>query len=175
MKHDPKALPRLRIAYTTRAGTHHMTVHYATGTDANLAATNGQALANQLKTLMASDQSFTGADFIPPGTNVANPVTWTVVAGTATPPAVDRRRALELSFVGRTVGGCRSRLFFFVETLDNDANYRLTTSEQPLFAPIVTFLNSNAACPVAADGLAAVWKQYANISDNKYWVRKVRG
>lgn len=173
--HLVTAMPRSKVHYATTNASHHMVLHWAPGTDAALAATNATAVLNQLKVFVRTGVSFDVHEFAPAGSNIFNPTTWTPIAGTNPSAVLAYAYATCISFSGRTVGGCRARLFVFTDCWAADSNYRQTESENSGLTAVFNWLNSTSSPLTALDGLGPVWKRYINVSENRYWVKHLRG
>lgn len=176
MKHDPKGMVRVRVRYALAWTNHVMNIHLAPNTDAATALNAVNNVLGQMKQLLCTDEQFYAADLIPAGTNIGNPLAGFQpvlgVGNAANRPA--NAAAGVVTFVGRTVAGTKARLFIFSDELNLDRNYRIDPAEWTPLAAITSWMNSTACPLVALDGLAPVWKTYANFSPHKHWVRKLR-
>lgn len=176
--HDPKLFPRIRLHYHTTAGTHTMTVHVSGVTDnaSGLAAAN--SIANGFKTLLRqTTEGFDSADLILSGTNVANQITgFTPITGGVTgQPNPAGPSVYEVSFIGRTFGGVRARCFLFTTQYQGEANWRIERGEQTVIVdPVLNYLQNLSTPIVAPDGNIPIWKNYCNLTVNRYYLRRAR-
>lgn len=110
----------------------------------------------------------------PSGSTVANIVTTGIEgnsygSGTGTAQNV----AGYVDFVGRSSGGRRVRLAVFgVNNIGTD--YRFVAGENADVTAARAVLNGTANTFIAIDGIAAVWKSYANAGFNARWQREIR-
>lgn len=79
-----------------------------------------------------------------------------------------------LTFVGRTVGGVRSRLTFFGYDGSVPIDFRLTPADLAMIGVAVGILNSQAFIYLGADAGRPTWYNYANFGYNAYWQRNNR-
>lgn len=173
-RHDPKALPRMKLRYTGATGAHAMTFHLpagATPADASGVAANAAAA---FKALIGSAYSFTSADFAVAGSNVFNPIAFTPVTGTNTNGAVASLKAGVMSFAGKTTLGTRTTVFVFTDQGWTQVNYRIGTPLPASVNTALTWLNSLTAGFVAADGLVPVFHTYANYDSQEHYVKRLR-
>lgn len=172
--HSPTAMPRSQLHYTAAGTGHILLLHWAPGTDATLAQTNATAVANQFKTISPTNLVFDGHSYAPAGSNIFNPTAWTNITGTATGTINASFAPGYYSFVGRTVGGCRTRLYLYAMTAIPDANWRVEGAEAAAWQAVITWLNSTSSPLVARDGLGVIWKNYANAGFNAHYQKKSR-
>lgn len=111
------------------------------------------------------------------GGAVSYPVTWTGASsygGTGTP---HEESAYYISFVGRSLGGHRNRVFTFGygEAADvSGHDFRVQAADSTLVAAALAVLESTSGTPCAIDGDDTNWHQYANLGVNAYWRNKIR-
>jgi len=129
---------------------------------ANLA---GQMVAT---TITGLEQSLAGSNI-----RLLHPYTGAQPTGTGTNIDNDQR-ARTLSFVGRTAGGHKSRLFVFGIDAFSEGDYRVDTTESTFVAAVVTQLVNTPGVFLGIDGLAPVWHSYANIGYNDHWIKVYR-
>lgn len=110
----------------------------------------------------------------PVGSDIFNPVVSGIEGNTygiSGHPASDA--ATFWSWVGRTAGGRRIRLFVFgMGGMGTD--YRYNPGEDSHVDNVVAALNTAAGNIIAIDGLQPVWKSYANAGVNDLWVKNLR-
>lgn len=139
---------------------------------------NVDDILTALNPFMPTDWTFLQSRTALPGSSVSVPFgfTPTAFAGVVTPFL--GAAAAFVSFVGRTGGGVRSRLYALGAGLTamggttGISNYRLTAVENTSVASVVSALNSSPL--VAVDGLEPVWKPYANVGFNAHWQKALR-
>lgn len=106
--------------------------------------------------------------------NVSNPVPWTVmtggVSGIMNPTIYPRY----ISFIGRSRGGRRVRIFVYGTSIAVTDDYRLNFSESSAIEASLAALNSPSSIFMAIDGTRPIWKAYANQGYNAYHQRKRR-
>jgi len=108
------------------------------------------------------------------GSNVSNPVAWSLVTGASSTALLPPNYPRFVSFVGRSPNNRRVRIYLYGTTLAISDDYRLNFSESAAIQDAVAYLNS-VACPfVAVDGFDPVWKLYGNQGYNSYHERKRR-
>lgn len=84
-----------------------------------------------------------------------------------------------ISFVGRTFGGRRTRIYFLgigrdpSETPEGTSKYRLTTAQNAAVAALQNALDTSLV--VGIDNTHPDFHEYANLGYNAYWQRKARG
>lgn len=109
------------------------------------------------------------------GSNVRNPQTFSgnTTYGSGTELDTDGR-ARALSFVGRSAGGRKVRLFMFGARPIPEGDYRLDISESAGVLAAVAALNTPAAAFLSIDELKPVWANYANVGYNDHWIKEYR-
>lgn len=162
---------RYKIIYTNSGKQHVQDIRYV-GTlasfDSELAAV-WSAMSAQLKATVIDDVQFAAL-----GSNVFNSVASSLVSntygsGVGTVPYV----GLFNSFIGRSSGGRRARIYFF-GAVDTGTDYRYVAGENAAIDATVALLNAVGSGIVAIDNLKPVWKTYANGGYNAYWQRESR-
>lgn len=142
-------------------------------------------LFNDIKSLLPTDLTVSGARYAALGSTVSLPATAPAApAGTATPQAY--QKPAYFSFVGRSRGGRRVRWTFlgaaYVSASAAAANdYRVTSAENTAVATAVT--NISGWCSLGGtdglygiDGTAnAIIKPYIDLGYSAYWTRTSRG
>ena len=172
--HSNVAMPRSRVHYTAAGQAHNVIFHWAAGTDAALAATNAASVCTQLLPVTCTDVIYDGHDYAPAGSNIFNPTAWTNKTGTFAGTRGVNNKALYFSLVGRTAGACRARLYFFINTTPADTSFRINPGEWNALTTVLTWMNSTSCPLVARDGLAPVWKTYANVGQHYHYVKVAR-
>lgn len=166
----------LFLDYSTCGENHTCMVRYGTGASA------GDAMALLDALLTALDPGLTQLDVIGArvrdlGGSVTYPVTWSGDAQYGGTPGPHYKSAAYLDFVGRSIGGRRSRIAIFgpgdfFDVANSD--YRFTTADSATIAAAVAVLEGGVDVPVSIDGDAVNWNQYANTGVNAYWRNRIR-
>jgi hypothetical protein len=169
----PSNTDRYRLGYSDGFNTHHLIMRTGGVTDAE-AITALAAFLTAASNLIA-EITITSFDFAPQGSDVFNPIVWTGAAtfGSGALPALDR--PFSYSFVGRSTGGHKARVYLFAVDTPNDDNWRKTAAENGNVADAIAALASNPGCFVAIDGIPPVWHPYANFGANDHWTKVIRG
>lgn len=109
------------------------------------------------------------------GSNVSNVVVSGIEGNTYGAGGVTsgNDRSKFLGFVGRSTAG-RKVSFRVYSVADINGSYRLDPSEAPNIGTAVAILNGTANLGLAVDGIKALWKSYANTTDDGYWQRRLR-
>ena len=118
--------------------------------------------------------SFYSADWAAQGTNVRNPISWSVIDGTATPLNDPVRHSRSASFVGRSPDGRKTRLFFYGMPFGPDDTYRVEASLVPALADMITDLNALTSRVGTISGSAPIYQPYVNIRNNANWQTELR-
>jgi hypothetical protein len=129
---------------------------------------------NVIKPMVYSAVTFTGLRFAATGSNISNPVAWTPITGTAagTQNASDYPKFV--SFIGRSLGGRRVRIYVYGVNVQVSDDYRLVGTENATVNAGKDFLNGPSGIFSAIDGQKPVWKAYGNTGYNAYHQRKRR-
>lgn len=112
--------------------------------------------------------------FRPALSTVSNPVVTGIEGnayGSGTPITLEEPQYVD--FVGRSSGGRRNRITIFGIS-DLGANYRISAGEFTSVDDVITLLSADPDFGIAIDGLATIWKTYANTGQNYHWQRKQR-
>lgn len=129
--------------------------------------------------IMPTDWTFLGARVAVAGSDISNPFALGVTpfSGDVTPNLAEA--PAYVSYVGRSSTGRRGRLFLLGAGLSPAGdtgiynNYRATTAESAAVQTVINVLN--AFDPLAIDGNAIVWNNYANLGYHSYWQKELRG
>ncbi len=162
------------IIYTNNGTTHRMMARTLVGLTAASMSTNFQSIFAALTgTLNAT--TIVGMEKASKGSGVRNPQTYsgTTTFGSGTELDTDGR-ARALSFVGRSAGGRKSRLFLFGVKAIPEGDYRVDTTESAGVASAVIALNLPAGSFLSIDELKPIWKAYANIGYSDHWIKEYR-
>jgi hypothetical protein len=106
--------------------------------------------------------------------NVTNPVVWTGNATYGSGAAPENSIPNFISFIGRSAGGRRARVFVFGFKLNYPSNYRFEAGENADVDDARAQLDAYANRWLTIDTLDAVWNAYANTGVNAYWQRQIR-
>jgi len=129
---------------------------------------------NNNKSLWGTDVNFHSADWAAAGSSVRNPVSWTPIVGTGTPPTFNTRFSRSGSFVGRSPDGRKVRLFIYGWVYAEDATYRIYGSEDALLQDAIDDLNALTSRVGTISGSAPIFKPYINMRNNAYWQTELR-
>jgi hypothetical protein len=171
----PESTPRYIVHYQVLGGPEHSLQVRAPATVSPAAF--GTFINSFLSPLVADLWQITilGVDFIPSGTNVGNPVITGIEGNTyGSGSSSQASIPLSLSFVGRSSGGRRGRIFLFGFKI-GDPNYRFAPGENVGLDAARAVLVGASGYPLAIDGLELVFKPYANMGWNDHWIRELRG
>jgi len=108
------------------------------------------------------------------GSDIRNPVTWTGATSYGLGAPSDISQAATLSFVGRSNGGHKNRVFMFGAKSIAFDDYRIGSGENTSVLNALTVLNGLPNGFLSIDGLKPVYKAYANLNVNQHWVKKLR-
>lgn len=170
---------RVLVDYTSNTRSHTAQFRYAGAgaPDAAFLTAVGQMMV-VMESFMAVDYNLTGWRYVPQGGDFSIDIADTPPSVTGIGTTTLGEAPAFLSFVGRSLGGKRCRLYFIgtnVSPADEGGgigNYRLTPSESTALQDALDIL---VAAPfVAIDGLEPVWKDYANAGYHSYWQKAVR-
>lgn len=168
---SPSNTPRFRVFYTNVAQQHVQ--EYRSHVSPSALGT----LVDGFWTALAGGISATTIDEVqwaPTGSNIFNPVT-TGIEGNAygSGSGVAGGDAWYYSFIGRSSGGRRLRLYFFggVSTAND---YRFVAGEDALIDAVIAALQAAGSDLRCIDDLAPVWKSYANAGVSAYWQKRDR-
>jgi hypothetical protein len=170
----PSSTVRYFLDYEGVMGKHTMQFRAEQGfTDAQV-ITGITNFLNPLLSIIHQSVVFNSLRKAAAGSNISNPVTWSLITGNSatalTPPNYPRF----ISFIGRSFNNRRCRIYLYGTTVTITDDYRLNFSESSAVQAAVDFLNSAAAPFAAIDGFHPVWKAYANQGYNSYHERKRR-
>lgn len=164
--------PRFRVNYTASNHNHSFQIRSnaspsAIGTHITTFLTTMTSLLFQL---VVVDVYWAAA-----GSDVFNPVVTgaeghTVGAGTPSAPTLE---PLAINFIGRTSGGRRVRRAVF-GAMGGGTNYRYTPGENPNVDNAINVLQAAGSILLGIDGVAPIWKNYANVKYFDHWVKEVR-
>lgn len=126
---------------------------------------------------LSTEWSTVGADVYETGQSFSTPTAFPIVQG-GTVPNTEVSDPRFLSFIGRSSGGRRCRVYLYGGTgFATAVDYRFSPSDDANIDTIrqnfVTAFTSTGA--VAVDGAPVSWKTYTNVGFNSYWQRVQRG
>lgn len=171
---NPNNTERWWLVYEVNGFTHRMMCRTGDGaTAAEVSAAFDGLLVIMAPMLNAVHPS--GLEFALRGSNIRNtaPFTGLGVYGTGTAISNDGRAA-EYSFVGRSLGGKRTRLFLFGGKTSAEGDYRIDAGSSAAVAAATDYLNSIAGKFLSIDALHPTWKTYINTGLNDFWVKQAR-
>jgi len=79
-----------------------------------------------------------------------------------------------ISFVGRTGGGHKARVFLYGYGAATADNMRVTTVERAEVAAAIARINGYLHLFVAIDAIKPTYNGYVNINYNKHWTKVIR-
>lgn len=166
----------LFVDYNTCGEDHTIQMRYGSGGSVTDAMTVMENFLNALDPGL-NLVTIIGARERAAGGNVTFPVAWTGAATYGGSAGTREKTAQYIDFVGRSVGGVRLRVAMFgvgdvVDTTEHD--YRFSRAASAVVDDALTALEASAVAPVAADGDAVSWHQYANVGVNAYWRNRIR-
>lgn len=166
--------PRLFIDYEGPMGQHTLQFRQSAGDSSAVAATKAAEFINTVKGIVYNGVTFNAARWAVAGSNVSNPIAWTPIAGTAAGTQAAAAFPIFVSWIGRTTGGRRVRLFLYGTNINPDSDFRLGIGDATWVSASVSRLNSSPYPIYGIDGLPPVWKSYVNVGYNAYFQRKRR-
>jgi hypothetical protein len=179
----PNYTPRYKVRYTTLGATHTMQFRVGRGTtDFTGIAGKVSSFLEELSTQLFSDWTVVSAQGALEDSDVFLPAPLpSFTPSTNVPPGLTSvPRPVSISFPGRSTAGLRAILFVYGSTFFPStgaslyADYRITSAENATIAASVTALSELAPVLVANDNETVVWYDYANLTLNDYWLRRVR-
>lgn len=172
---NPNNTDRIKIFYQNAIAEHVVLVRAVSSGDIADVKDNFLAIVGYLSSLFhfheitALQRAAEGSDlfFDIDGTDFVGE-TW------GTGPASAESNPVAATFVGRSGEGRRSKFSLFGYNGGVSA-YRVTSAENTGVENAVATLNGSETSFVAIDGLPVIWKAYADIKANDYWVAQSRG
>lgn len=117
----------------------------------------------------------TGVEHSAQGSNLRFPVVSERTSDTfGTGVGTIEQDSSQLTFVGRTIGGRRTRFTIFGYSGASSA-WRVTSAENSAIGAVANLFSADGPVPVGIDLFPAVWHQYANVNVNDHWVKEARG
>lgn len=175
----PNSTGRVFVDYTANGREHTVQFRYSGAGAPDTSFLEGlDDVFIEMNPYMPSDWTFLGWRYVADGNvvSVDLPGGPTAFNGAGV-PVVGEAPAF-LSFIGRSLGGRRLRVYFLGTSASpaddggDFADYRVDFTESPGLLDVVNAMT--AAGVVAIDGGPPAWKNYANLGYNAYWQRKVR-
>lgn len=167
----PESTDRYKVSYASCGNTHVMDIR-STASPATLGSEVDAfltALGNSIRSTTLLDFQFAAS-----GSTFFNPVT-TGFEGNiyGTVVGVLEEGAQYYNFVGRSTGGRRVRLAVF-GAASMWSDYRAQPGDDAGIDAAVAFLQGSGNNWLAIDGLAPIWKSYANAGVNAHWQKAIR-
>lgn len=164
---------RFKVSYTNQLNQHAAVVRSTPVSPATF-GTQFDALMTALVGIIPTTV-IDVVEFAASGSDIFNPVV-TGIEGNSygAGPTSERFAAHFLSFIGRTSGGRRVRLFIFgIDALvAND--YRYVSGEIPQVDAAIAVIAGATGSFLGIDGLIPSWKSYANTGVNTHWQKELR-
>lgn len=171
---NPNNTRRYWLDYEGVMGKHSFQVRTGGGVTDATVVTALQNFLNPLLAVIHNSVVFNSLRRADAGTNVSNPVPWSIITGASATALLPPNYPRFISFIGRSGFNRRVRIYLYGTTIGITDDYRLNFSESSAVEAAVAYLNS-VACPfVSIDGFDPVWKAYANQGYNSYHERKRR-
>ena len=168
----PNNTARFRFFYTTLGFQHSLQVR----SNASPAAL-GAIIGGYFDTfnLACEDIAVDFVDWAPAGSDIFNPVV-TGIEGTVYPggPGIAEQAPWTYSFVGRTSGGRRVRFTQF-GALFLGGDYRFEPGFSAPLDNVRAVLVAAGSNILGIDGIAPVWRAYANAGVNDHYMKRLRG
>lgn len=174
----PDATARLLLRYTSGGHDHTVLVRYLSASLAAAAADVWHSMLTAQSDHFDVSTTFTGADVIDVGSNVANPLPWDGITcvGTALTGFLGVRY---LSISGRGFDGRKVRYtwFGFVLVGTTPSDYRESVEEDVNVSSFRSDFDDVLVetSAVTVGGVAPVLKSYTNVGMSGYWQRQRRG
>jgi hypothetical protein len=161
------------VLYTSNNEQHAMIVRSTPVSPATL-GTQVDSLLTAITTLLTTTV-IDEVQFAASGSNIFNPVVTGIEGNSYGSGGVSApNAAFFLSFVGRTSGGRRARLFVFGYNGLGGGDYRLISGESIAADAGVVVINGATGSFLAVDGLKPVYKSYVNTGMNAHWQKALR-
>jgi hypothetical protein len=113
--------------------------------------------------------------FAPSGSDIFNPVTTGIEGNTyGSGGGAAVGAAQFVSYIGRTAGGKRVRMFVYGVNAIAANDYRFVLGESTQVDDAIAVLNANSTLLKGIDGGAIVWKNYANAGVSAHWQKALR-
>jgi len=162
------------LDYEGAAGEHTLLFRFSPAvTDAN-AITRITAIVNTLKAFVTSATVFNRLRRADVGSNLSFPLAWTSIAGTSATAIAASQYPQFVSWVGRDLGGVRTRLTLHGASTTSDADYRILASENASVAAVLAALRTVSPAVVTVADAIPVWNDYCNTGYNAHFQRKRR-
>jgi hypothetical protein len=168
---SPDNTPRFRVHYTSLGQGHvqEYRSHVSPAALGVIADDMWGALTTAVATTVIDQVTFAAS-----GSNVFNAVTTGIEGNSYGAPGVgDESIGWFYSFIGRSSGGRRLRLYFFgARALATD--YRFIPGESGVIDAAVVVLQTVGSDLRCIDDIVPTWKTYANAGVNRYWQKALR-
>lgn len=169
----PSNTARFKVFYTNQDVQHSIVVRSTPVSPATFGA-QFDLFFDAINPLLP-DTAIDSVEFAAQGSNIFNAVTTGIESNTyGSGITVEPLAANFISFIGRTAGGKRVRLFVFGINADTALNYRYTAGEIAAVDAAVALLPTMVGSFIGIDGLVPVWKTYANTGVNSHWQKALR-
>jgi hypothetical protein len=182
----PNFTARYRVHYTTLGHLHSQLWRVARGvgsTGASLMVSKVGAFYTAMSVGMFTDLVINSAEYAPEDVDLFAPFAApTFTPGVAVVPLQPiSQSTLSTSFIGRSSGGQKARLFQWGLQLSPESaspiptdNFRLVAGDSPVISGAINVLNAGGPTIVGSDNLPVTWYQYVNTKYNDHWVAAVR-
>jgi len=169
---SPSATIRYKLSYTNGYDTHALVMRASAVNNAGANSALQDFLAAiepNLSIISAFELSVAAV-----GSNLFNPISWSGPSSYGDGPMPVINRPASYSFVGRTPGGRKARIFLYGLSTINDGSWRILTSEDSDVSAAVAELGTHSGFFLGIDGLAPLWHSYCNVGINDHWLKNVR-
>lgn len=170
---NPNNTARFKVFYTNHDVQHSIVVRSTPVSPATFGV-QFDAFFDTISALLP-DTVIDSVEFAASGSNIFNAVTTGIEGDTyGSGITVEPLAANFLSFIGRTSGGKRARLYIYGINADQALNYRYTAGESASVDAATALLPTMVGSFLGIDGLVPVWKSYANTGVNTHWQKELR-
>ena len=136
---------------------------------------NFNSFLDELDPLIATNVTFDGVEFAAAGSNVRNPVAgWVARSGAGGYTLSGDNRALQLSFVGRSVDGRKAKWQMWGVAVPSDGDFRLEAGDSAALDGAIAIIAAGVRYWTTISGLAPVMHTYSNYGFNDHTVRQLR-
>lgn len=168
---------RLVAFYQGPLGSHRMSFwKRSTNTDSQFIAAV-RAVITAMTAAQYADTSWYAATYQEAGQNFSTGISWTPInsSSESADPGPAETVGEYLNFAARSVTtGRRTRLFLFEQGFGPLRQMRLTAAASATVNDILVALSTESENIGAPDGSPVVWKAYANLGINDFWIKRAR-
>lgn len=171
------ATDHLVAYYSGPLGSHRMGFwKRSTNTDAQFIAAV-RSVIGEFVAAQYADVSWHSATYQEAGQDFSTAIGWTPInsSSESADPGPSETVGEYLNFAARSVTtGVRTRLFLFEQGFGPLRQMRLTAAASATINDILVALSTESENIGAPDGSPVVWKAYANLGINDFWIKRAR-